>query len=166
MQKLGGKVAIVTGASRGIGRAVAQRLYAEGANLVLASLPEHGNAEDVIKQIGASTARALVVEGDLRQIKFVKRLFEETEQRFGGEGPGHETGGSAGGRQARAQRHSIEGQHDQAGGGVRGGARRQADLTRGGFSSPAGPVAYFFLAAGAGGLPVKMARSTASAMAW
>ena len=46
MQRLAGKTAIITGAS-GIGRAVAQRLYAEGASLVLASLPEHGNAEDI-----------------------------------------------------------------------------------------------------------------------
>lgn len=83
MQRLAGKTAIITGASQGIGRAVAQRLYAEGASLVLASLPEHGNAEDMIKQIGASGDRAHVVEGDLRQISFVKRLFEETEQRFG-----------------------------------------------------------------------------------
>jgi 3-oxoacyl-[acyl-carrier protein] reductase len=83
MQRLAGKTAIITGASQGIGRAVAQRLFAEGASLVLASLPEHGNAEDMIKQIGASGDRAHVVEGDLRQISFVKRLFEETEQRFG-----------------------------------------------------------------------------------
>ena len=83
MQRLAGKTAIITGASQGIGRAVAQRLYAEGASLVLASLPEHGNADDMIKQIGASGDRAHVVEGDLRQISFVKRLFEETEQRFG-----------------------------------------------------------------------------------
>ena len=83
MQKLAGKIAIVTGASQGIGRAVAQRFFAEGANLVLASRPDRGDAEDVIKQIGANADRAIVVEGDLRQVKFVKRLFEETEQRFG-----------------------------------------------------------------------------------
>jgi 3-oxoacyl-[acyl-carrier protein] reductase len=83
MQNLTGKVAIVTGASQGIGRAIATRLYADGANVVLNYLPEHGSAEDVIQQIGAKSQRALVVEGDLRRINFVKRLFEETVDRFG-----------------------------------------------------------------------------------
>ena len=83
MQNLTGKVAIVTGASQGIGRAIAKRLYANGANVVLSYLPEHGNAEDVIQQIGAKGDGAFAVEGDLRRIDFVKRLFEETARRFG-----------------------------------------------------------------------------------
>jgi 3-oxoacyl-[acyl-carrier protein] reductase len=84
MQKLAGKIAIVTGASQGIGRAVAKRLYADGANLILTYLPEYGNADEAIRQIGATADRALVVEGDLRQIDFVTRLFDEAERRFGG----------------------------------------------------------------------------------
>src|SRR5215831_9034967 len=83
MQRLANKIAIVTGASQGIGRAVANRFYSEGANLVLSSLPEDGAAEDVIRQINASEERVLVVEGDLRQRNFVDQLFEETEKRFG-----------------------------------------------------------------------------------
>lgn len=83
MLNLAGKTAIVTGASQGIGRAVAQRFYAAGANLVLSSLPEHGTAENVVKQIGGSEDRVLVVEGDLREEIFVKRLFAEAQKRFG-----------------------------------------------------------------------------------
>jgi 3-oxoacyl-[acyl-carrier protein] reductase len=83
MKNLTGKVAIVTGASQGIGRAIAKRLYANGANVVLSYLPEHGNAEDVIQQIGAKGDGAFAVECDLRRIDFVKRLFEETARRFG-----------------------------------------------------------------------------------
>ena len=83
MQNLTGKVAIVTGASQGIGRAIAKRLYADGANVVLSYLPEHGTGE-VIQQIGANSERALAVAGDLRRIDFVKRLFEEATDRFGG----------------------------------------------------------------------------------
>jgi 3-oxoacyl-[acyl-carrier protein] reductase len=83
MQRLRNKVAIVTGVSQGIGLAVAQRFYAEGANLVLASLPEHDTSANVLKKIGASEDRALVVEGDLRQGDFVERIFLATEKRFG-----------------------------------------------------------------------------------
>jgi 3-oxoacyl-[acyl-carrier protein] reductase len=83
MRNLIGKVAIVTGASQGIGRAIAKRLYADGANVVLSYLPEHGNAEDCIQQIGAEADRAFAVEGDLRRVDFVRQLFEETTRRFG-----------------------------------------------------------------------------------
>jgi 3-oxoacyl-[acyl-carrier protein] reductase len=83
MQRLAGKIAIVTGASRGIGCAIAQRFYAEGAKLALASFPEHDRADDVVKQISATSDRAIVVEGDLRQAEFVARIFEETSRRFG-----------------------------------------------------------------------------------
>jgi 3-oxoacyl-[acyl-carrier protein] reductase len=83
MQRLKGKTAIVTGASQGIGRSVAQRFFAEGANLVLSKLPEHGNAEDIIENIEGTRERVIVVEGNLRDLRFVKRLFEEAERHFG-----------------------------------------------------------------------------------
>jgi|SRR5690349_19383776 3-oxoacyl-[acyl-carrier protein] reductase len=83
MERFSGKTAIVTGASRGIGRAVAERLYHEGANLVLAGLPEHGTAAELTERIGASPDRAVALAGDLRQVDFIGRLFDEAERRFG-----------------------------------------------------------------------------------
>ena len=82
-KKLSGKTAIVTGASQGIGLAVAKRFFNDGANLVLTYLPEHGQAERIIEQIGGTGDRVLVVAGDLREIDFVGSLFDQTGRRFG-----------------------------------------------------------------------------------
>lgn len=82
-KRLSGKTAIVTGASQGIGLAVAKRLFNDGANVVLTYLPEHGQAERIVKQVGAADDRILVVAGDLRQIDFVESLFGQAERRFG-----------------------------------------------------------------------------------
>lgn len=78
MQNLRGKAAIVTGASQGIGLAIAKRLYTDGAKVVLTYLPEHGEAGNVIRQIGASDERAFAIPGDLRRNDFIARLFDET----------------------------------------------------------------------------------------
>lgn len=82
-KRLNGKTAIVTGASQGIGLAVARRFFNDGANLVLTYLPEHGQADRVIEQIGATGDRVLIAAGDLRQTDFVGRLFDQAQRRFG-----------------------------------------------------------------------------------
>jgi 3-oxoacyl-[acyl-carrier protein] reductase len=82
MRNLAGKVAVVTGASQGIGLAISRRLYANGASVVLSYLPEHGTAEDVLRQMGANEDRAIAVAGDLRCTDFVMRLFERAIDRF------------------------------------------------------------------------------------
>lgn len=90
-QPLEGKVAIVTGAARGIGRGYALRLAALGADVVIADLNLKGaadwgetlNAESVPAEIEAVGRRALGVEGDLSKPAAVERLFAETMQTFG-----------------------------------------------------------------------------------
>jgi len=81
--KLAGKIAIVTGASQGIGLAVAKRFFVDGANLVLTYLPAHGNVEQVMEQVGTTADRALVVPGDLRQNDFIASLFDAADRHFG-----------------------------------------------------------------------------------
>ncbi|HET7849021.1 MAG TPA: SDR family oxidoreductase [Pseudolabrys sp.] len=83
MQDLAGKVAIVTGASRGIGHAIARRLYARGAQVVLTYLPGDGEAQDVMQRMEATRDRAFARAGDLRSNAFIKQLFDETARRWG-----------------------------------------------------------------------------------
>ena len=84
--QLSGKVAIVTGAARGIGRAYALRLAALGADVVIADLNLQGaakvgevlTAETVTAEIEALGRRSIGVEADLRDPAAVTRLFDET----------------------------------------------------------------------------------------
>jgi 3-oxoacyl-[acyl-carrier protein] reductase len=80
-QRLAGKTAIVTGASRGIGRAIALALAAEGANVVINYASSARSAEEVVQTIGAD--RALAVQGDMSDTSAVKTLVAKTVERFG-----------------------------------------------------------------------------------
>lgn len=80
--RLRDQVAIITGASRGIGAALAQVFAAEGARLVLASRSEE-RLNAVARTLGASAGRVLVVPTDMRQTEQVRRLVERTVETFG-----------------------------------------------------------------------------------
>jgi 3-oxoacyl-[acyl-carrier protein] reductase len=75
-------VAIVTGASRGIGRAIALRLAREGFDLALAARTE-SDLEAAARECEAAGAAVLVVTCDVSREEDVKRLFERTRERFG-----------------------------------------------------------------------------------
>ena len=83
MAPLTGKVAIVTGSSRGIGRAVAERLGKDGASLVVNYLRNADKSREVVSVIEAAGGRALAVRADMSQIADVRRLFQETLDQFG-----------------------------------------------------------------------------------
>jgi len=83
-KKLANKVAIVTGASKGIGAGIAKQLGAAGANVVVNYASSKTDADKVVKEITSNGGTAIAVQGDVSKSKDVTRLFEETKNAFGG----------------------------------------------------------------------------------
>src|SRR5437870_5358182 len=81
---LHGKVAIVAGGSRGIGRAISERLAREGAAVVVNYASNDAAANDAVQTINQGGGQALAVKADLSRVEEIKRLFDETEAAFGG----------------------------------------------------------------------------------
>lgn len=79
-----GKAAIVTGASRGIGRAIALRLAQDGFAVTVNYASRAADADEVVAQIVAAGGRALAVQGDVANAADCARLFDESEKTFGG----------------------------------------------------------------------------------
>jgi 3-oxoacyl-[acyl-carrier protein] reductase len=77
------KSEIVTGSSRGIGRAVAQRLASNGWAVTVNYAGNKKAADEVVAQIALAGGRAIAVAGDVSQTDAVARLFDETQQAFG-----------------------------------------------------------------------------------
>ncbi|HEV2435020.1 MAG TPA: SDR family oxidoreductase [Verrucomicrobiae bacterium] len=80
---LKGKVALVTGASRGIGRAIAERLGREGAAVAVNYASHAGEARKVVAQIEASRGTAFAIQADVGRVSEIVRLFDEIIARFG-----------------------------------------------------------------------------------
>lgn len=83
MAKLTGKVAVVTGASKGIGSAIAEKLGAEGAKVVVNYARDKAGADNVVSKIKASGGEAIAVQADVSKSKDIKKLFAETAASFG-----------------------------------------------------------------------------------
>jgi len=82
-QKLTGKVAVVTGASKGIGASIAKHLAAAGASVVVNYASSKAGADRVVGEITSAGGKAVAVQGDVSKKADIDRLFTETKRTFG-----------------------------------------------------------------------------------
>lgn len=83
MSKLTGKVAVVTGASKGIGAGIAKSLAAAGASVVVNYASSKEGADKVVAEITSKGGNAIAVQGDVAKAADISRLFAESKKAFG-----------------------------------------------------------------------------------
>ena len=83
MSKLANKVAVVTGAAKGIGAGIAKALAAEGAAVVVNYAASKAGADRVVAEITAAGGKAVAIQADVSKSADIVRLFAETKQAFG-----------------------------------------------------------------------------------
>jgi 3-oxoacyl-[acyl-carrier protein] reductase len=82
-KRLKGKVAIITGGGRGLGRGIAEGFGAEGANVVINYMKDSSSANTVAAKIKAAGADAIAIKGDVSDEKSVKAMIDSCVEKFG-----------------------------------------------------------------------------------
>ncbi len=84
MERFKGKRALVTGGSRGIGRAIAMRLASEGADVAVNFVKDEQSAAETVKELESLGRKAIALQADISEPKEVKKLFADVKETFGG----------------------------------------------------------------------------------
>ena len=134
MSKLSNKVAVVTGASKGIGAAIARHLAEAGAAVVVNYASSKEGADRVVADITRQGGKAVAVQADVAKPEEIDRLFAETKKAFGRldilvNNAGHLRVRPARGRHARALPQAVRSERARPAAGLQGGRRA---LRRGG----------------------------------
>jgi len=82
-KKLSGKTALVTGSSRGIGRAIAERLSRDGAAVAVNYISNAKGAEETAAEIKAAGGDAIALQADVSKLEDIHRLFDQTIEHYG-----------------------------------------------------------------------------------
>lgn len=83
MNSLKGKVALITGSARGLGKAIAERYAALGADIIINYSRDKASADEVVSNIKAMGAKVVAIQADISKVADIERLFTEAKAAFG-----------------------------------------------------------------------------------
>src|SRR5665647_2214562 len=83
MGKFSGKIVLITGSGRGIGRAIAVKFAQEGGTILVNDLLDDDDAKETIKQVEATGAKAVFLQADISKVENVQSLLKQAIDAFG-----------------------------------------------------------------------------------